>query len=117
MLTTSLEKARLSSSAGIAIERKKGYHVSESKAKAIYALACNGIPTLTYCAASTKMLTQEAVSVLKEVNKTLEVILLIQMQELITTLPEYDVVRAMKVTYMYWQRRFTCPARNTALER
>ena len=52
--------------------KKKGYHASESKAKAIYALACNGIPTLSSSAASTKMLTLEAVRVLKEVNKTLE---------------------------------------------
>lgn len=73
---------------------KKGYHASESKAKAIYALACNGIPTLPSNAASTKMLTLEAVRVLKEVNKTLETILT-QMQELAITLPEYGIVRAM----------------------
>ena len=35
--------------------KKKGYHASESKAKAIYALACNGIPSLPSNAASTKM--------------------------------------------------------------
>ncbi len=74
--------------------KKKGYHASESKAKAIYALACNGIPTLSSSAASTKMLTLEAVRVLKEVNKTLESILT-QMQELAITLPEYDTVRSM----------------------
>ena len=74
--------------------KKKGYHASESKAKEIYTLACNGIPTLPSGAASTKMLTLEAVRVLKEVNKTLETILA-QMQELATTLPEYNTVRAM----------------------
>jgi len=74
--------------------KKKGYHAREAKAKAIYALAYNGIPTLPSSAASTKMLTLEAVRVLKEVNKTLETILT-QMQELAITLPEYDVVRAM----------------------
>ncbi len=74
--------------------KKKGYHASESKAKAIYALACKGIPTLPAGAASTKMLTLEAVRVLKEVNKTLGSILT-QMQELATTLPEYNTVRAM----------------------
>lgn len=74
--------------------KKKGYHASESKAKAIYTLACNGIPTLPSSAASTKMLTLEAVRVLKEVNKTLETILT-QMQELAITLPEYTVVRSM----------------------
>lgn len=57
-------------------------------------MACNGIPTLPSGAASTKMLTLEAVRVLKEVNKTLETILA-QMQELATTLPEYNTVRAM----------------------
>lgn len=75
--------------------KKKGYHANETKAKAIYALACDGIPTLPSNAASTKMLTLEAVRVLKEINKTLETILT-QMQELATTLPEYDVVRTMK---------------------
>lgn len=74
--------------------KKKGYHASESKAKAIYALACNGIPTLSSNAPSTKMLTLESVRVLKEVNKTLETILT-QMQELAIALPEYGVVRAM----------------------
>ncbi len=43
---------------------------------------------------STKMLTWEAVRVLKEVNKTLETILT-QMQERAITLPEYNTVRAM----------------------
>ena len=74
--------------------KKKGYHASESKAKAIYAVACNGIPTLPSNAASTKMLTLEAVRVLKEVNKALETILT-QMQDLAITLPEYNTVRAM----------------------
>ena len=74
--------------------KKKGYHASESKAKEIYAMACNGIPTLPSNAASTKMLTLEAVRVLKEINRTLETILT-QMQELATTLPEYGIVRAM----------------------
>jgi Transposase IS116/IS110/IS902 family. len=40
------------------------------------------------------MLTLEAVRVLKEVNRTLETILT-QMQELVTSLPEYGTVRAM----------------------
>lgn len=75
--------------------KKKGYHASEAKAKAIYDMARDGIPTLSSGAASTKMLTLEAVRVLKEINRTLETILT-QMQELATTLPEYEVVRAMK---------------------
>jgi transposase len=75
--------------------KKKGYHASEAKAKAIYDVARDGIPTLPSDAASTKMLTLEAVRVLKEINRTLETILA-QMQELATALPEYSVVRAMK---------------------
>lgn len=75
--------------------KKKGYHASEAKAKAIYDMARDGIPTLPSDAASTKMLTLEAVRILKEINRTLETILT-QMQELATALPEYGVVRAMK---------------------
>lgn len=74
--------------------KKKGYHQSEAKAKAIYSLACDGIPTLPSSAPSTKMLTQEAVRVLKEINRTLETILT-KMREIATSLPEYDVVRSM----------------------
>jgi transposase len=74
--------------------KKKRYQASEAKAKAIYAMARNGIPTLSSSAASTKMLTLEAVRVLKEVNRTLEAILT-QMQALASALPEYGVVRAM----------------------
>jgi len=75
--------------------KKKGYHASEAKAKAIYDVARDGIPTLPSDAASTKMLTLEAVRILKEINRTLDTILT-QMQELATALPEYGVVRAMK---------------------
>lgn len=75
--------------------KKKGYHANETKAKKIYAMARDGIPTLPSSAASTKMLTLEAVRVLREINRTLEA-MLTQMQELATTLPEYGVVRAMK---------------------
>jgi transposase len=75
--------------------KKKRYHANKAKAKEIYAMARDGIPTLPSSAASTKMLTLEAVRVLKEVNRTLQTILA-QMQALATTLPEYGVVRAMK---------------------
>lgn len=74
--------------------KRKGYHSNVVKAKTIYAMACNGIPTLSSSAASTKMLTLEAVRVLKEINRTLESILT-QMQALASILPEYGVVRAM----------------------
>lgn len=57
-------------------------------------MACNGIPTLPSSALSTKMLSLEAVRVLREVNRTLQSILS-QMQALATSLPEYPVVRAL----------------------
>lgn len=75
--------------------KKKGYHANETKAKTIYALAHDGIPTLPSSPPSTKMLALEAVRVLKEINRTLQAILT-QMQELATALPEYEVVRNMK---------------------
>lgn len=74
--------------------KKKGYRQSESKAIKIYALAKEGIPTLSSNAPSTKMLVLEAVRVLREIDKTLAVILS-QMQELAMTLKEYAVVRKM----------------------
>ena len=73
--------------------KKKGYHQNEAKAKAIYSLACDSIPTSSSSVPSTKMLTLEAVRVLKEINRTLETILT-QMREFATSLPEYDVVHS-----------------------
>jgi transposase len=74
--------------------KRKGYRNSQIIAQKIYAMACNGIPTLPSNVPSTKMLTLEAVRVLKEINKTLEMILS-QMQVLASSLPEYGVVREM----------------------
>lgn len=74
--------------------KEKGYHRSQAKAKAIYQMACEGIPTLTSSAPSTKMLTLEAIRILRETNRTLQTILS-QMQTIATALPEYSVVRAM----------------------
>lgn len=73
---------------------KKGYHQSQDKAVKIYAMAKEGIPTLPSSTPSVKMLVQEAVRVLREVDNTLMMILT-QMQSLAKTLPEYPVVRAM----------------------
>lgn len=73
---------------------KKGYHQNQDKASKIYALASEGIPTLSSSTPSVKMLVQEAVRVLREVNNTLMMILT-QMQELAKSLPEYSIVRAM----------------------
>lgn len=75
--------------------KKKKYHQSESKAIEIYSLAKEGISTLSSNTPSTKMLVLEAVRVLREVDKTLTLILS-QMQELARTLNEYGVVREMK---------------------
>jgi transposase len=74
--------------------KKKGYHANEAKAKAIYTMASNSIPTLLSSIPSTKMLILEAVSVLRKINKTLATILT-QMQSLAATLPEYRMVRTM----------------------
>jgi len=74
--------------------KKKGYHRSEAKAEAIFALASEGIPTLPSDAPSTTIMTLESVRVLREVCKTLKAILS-QMQALAQTLPEYEIVHAM----------------------
>ena len=74
--------------------KKKGYHQSEAKAIKIYAIAKEGIPTLSSSAPSTKMLVLEAVRVLREVDNTIKTILT-QMQELARSLRKYPVVRAM----------------------
>lgn len=74
--------------------RKKGYHASKTKAEAIYDLAKNSIPTLDSKQPTTKIIVIESVRVLKEINKTLKIILS-QMEELAKSLEEYCVVRAM----------------------
>ena len=73
---------------------QKKYHQSQDKAKAIYSMALNSIPTLSSDSPSAKMLVTEAVRVLKEVDTTLSTILS-RMQELSKSLPEYSVVRGM----------------------
>jgi transposase len=74
--------------------KEKKYHQSQDKAKAIYSLAHESIPTLSSETPSVKMLVTEAVRVLKEVDTTLGIILS-RMQELAKTLPEYSIVREM----------------------
>ena len=74
--------------------KDKGYQCKQSKAVKIYALANTSIPTITSNTSSVKMLVQEAVRVLREVNNTLKKILT-QMQKLAKRLPEYSVVRKM----------------------
>ena len=74
--------------------RKKGYRQNESKAKQIYALAKEGIPTLPSSTPSTKMLVQESVKIVREVDDTLTQILT-RMSEIAKMLPEYQVVHDM----------------------
>ena len=73
---------------------EKKYHRSRSKAETVYELAFGGIPTLSSSTPSTKMLVQEAVTVLRAVDNSLSHILS-RMQELAKSLPEYSTVRAM----------------------
>lgn len=75
--------------------KKKGYRPSTDKAKAIYAMAKDGIPTLSSNTVSTKMLVQESVRVLNETSKTL-VKILKQMHTIAKELKEYDTVINMK---------------------
>jgi len=74
--------------------KEKRYAASAAKAKSIYQAAKAGISTLSSSAASTKMLTLEAVRALREINKTLLTILT-EMKKLAITLPEYNTVLAM----------------------
>lgn len=74
--------------------KEKKYQKSQSKAEEIYELASNGIPTLSSSTPSTKMLVQEAISVLRAIDYTLHIILT-RMKELAKSLPEYSTVRAM----------------------
>lgn len=74
--------------------KEKKYHCSKSKAEAVYELACNGITTLSSNTPSTKMLVQEAVSVLRAVDSSLALILA-RMKSLAKSLPEYSTVREM----------------------
>lgn len=73
---------------------EKKYHQSKSKAETVYELASGGITTLYSSTPSTKMLVQEAVTVLRAVDNALFRILS-RMQELAKSLPEYETVRAM----------------------
>ena len=95
----SLRANKMAHDAGYASEfyldaKEKKYIPSQEKAKVIYTLAQESIPTLPSETSSVKMLVTEAVRVLKEVDTTLGLILS-RMQEIAKTLPEYSVVREM----------------------
>lgn len=74
--------------------KKKGYRYNESQAIAIYQLSKNNIPTLKSSTPSTKMLVLQAVKSLREMENTLSLIIT-QMQEIASTLPEYSVIKDM----------------------
>lgn len=74
--------------------KNKGYRYSKDKACKIYTLAKSSIPTISSHTPSVKMLLQEAVRILREINSSLRRILT-QMQQLAKNLPEYSVVRKM----------------------
>lgn len=74
--------------------KKKGYQFSERKAREIYALASEGIPTLASSIPSTKMLLEEAVESLYHIDTTLANILS-RMKELASSLKEYEIAIAM----------------------
>lgn len=75
--------------------KRKGYRYNESQAIAIYQLSKNNIPTLKSSTPSTKMLVLQAAKSVREAELTLSLIIS-QMQEIASTLPEYSVVREMK---------------------
>ena len=75
--------------------KRKGYRYNESQAIAIYQLSKNNIPTLKSSTPSTKMFVLQAVKSVREAELTLSLIIS-QMQEIASTLPEYSVVREMK---------------------
>ncbi|XMB85208.1 IS110 family transposase [Mycoplasmatota bacterium WC44] len=74
--------------------KKEGYHQSEIKAKEIYALALNSIPTLNSNYRSSKLLVLESVRVLQEIEDSCKLILA-QMKELAINLKEYETVKRM----------------------
>jgi transposase len=74
--------------------KKKGYQFSETKAKEIYALAMNGIPTLSSNTPATKQAVLESTRVLKEIENALYAILS-QMVSLAKNLKEYQILKAM----------------------
>ena len=78
----------------LAWAKEKKYHQSSSKAEAVYELASSGISALSSSTPSTKMLVQEAVSILRTVDSSLSLILT-RMQILAKSLPEYSTVREM----------------------
>ena len=74
--------------------KKKGYHQNEKEAHQLYQIAKISIPTLPSALQSTKLLVQESVNVLREIDNSLYLILK-QMRELAKMMPEYNTVISM----------------------
>ena len=74
--------------------KKKGYRFKEDEARQLYQIAKESIPTLE-ATENTKLIVQESVKVLKEVNASLFTILT-RMTELAKQMPEYNTVMEMK---------------------
>jgi transposase len=72
---------------------KQGYRQPERQLEKILSLVQNGIPTLPNTT-STKIIVQEAVRALREIETSRDIILA-QMQDIAKTLPEYSLVREM----------------------
>lgn len=75
--------------------KSKGYRSNEATALRIHKLAQNNIPTLKSSTSSTKMLVLQAVKAVRDAEITLSLIIS-QMQEIASSLPEYETVRNMK---------------------
>jgi transposase len=73
---------------------KQHFYANEKKARDIYAVAQQGVTTLSSHLPSTKLLVQAAVRTLKELEATLSLILQ-EMQSLAELLPEYQVAIEM----------------------
>ena len=73
---------------------KKGYRYSEKEARQLYSIAKDSIPTLP-SSENTKLMVQDAVKILREVDAALHDILT-RMNEIAKCLPEYTTVMDMK---------------------
>lgn len=71
-----------------------GHRPNRAKAEAIFALAQTEVPTMPSRTPSTKMLVQDAVKLVREIDNSLFEILT-RMQEIAKLLPEYDIVRGL----------------------
>ena len=74
--------------------KKKGYRYSEKEARQLYSIAKDSIPTLP-SSENTKLIVQDAVKILREVDASLYDILT-RMNEIAKGLPEYATVMEMK---------------------